>query len=100
MQVSVKWQETWARWRFGWARRRAPTSSNCLFRSTALTRVLVCVLQVAIDGTDRGINAAVYGEAPAGEEQLIIGHEALGRVEAAFEGSVGLAVGDLVVPTV
>ena len=62
--------------------------------------VLVRVLEVAVDETDREINAAAYGEAPAGEERLILGHEALGRVEGVGGDHTGLSVGDLVVPTV
>src|SRR5687768_12034486 len=62
--------------------------------------VLVRVLQVAIDETDREINAAAYGEAPVGESRLIVGHEAVGRVEAIDGDQAGLGVGDLVVPTV
>jgi glucose 1-dehydrogenase len=42
--------------------------------------VKVELLQVGVDGTDREINAAEYGEAPPGEDFLIIGHESFGRV--------------------
>jgi glucose 1-dehydrogenase len=42
--------------------------------------VLVKVLRVGVDGTDREINAAEYGEAPDGCGYLITGHESLGRV--------------------
>lgn len=42
--------------------------------------VLVEVLRVGVDGTDREIDAAEYGQAPPGEEFLITGHESLGRV--------------------
>jgi glucose 1-dehydrogenase len=42
--------------------------------------VLVQVLRVGVDGTDKEINAAEYGEAPPGEEFLITGHENVGRV--------------------
>lgn len=66
----------------------------------AANQVLVRVLEVGVDGTDREINEAMYGEAPSGEEWLVIGHEALGRVEAIGSAVHGLAVGDLVVPTV
>jgi threonine dehydrogenase-like Zn-dependent dehydrogenase len=45
--------------------------------------VLVEVLRVGVDGTDREINEAMYGRAPAGEPWLILGHESLGRVAAA-----------------
>jgi len=43
--------------------------------------VLVKVLQVGVDGTDKEINAAEYGAAPPGEDFLIIGHESFGIVE-------------------
>src|SRR5436190_23624344 len=43
--------------------------------------VLVKVLRVGVDGTDKEINAAEYGDAPEGFEYLITGHESLGRVE-------------------
>jgi glucose 1-dehydrogenase len=42
--------------------------------------VLVQVLRVGVDGTDKEINAAEYGAAPEGEDFLIIGHENFGRV--------------------
>ena len=42
--------------------------------------VLVRVLRVGVDGTDKEINAAEYGDAPEGAEFLITGHESLGRV--------------------
>ena len=42
--------------------------------------VLVEVLRVGVDGTDKEINAAEYGEAPEGDDYLITGHEGLGRV--------------------
>ena len=44
--------------------------------------VLVKVLRVGVDGTDREINEAMYGRAPEGEPYLILGHENFGRVEA------------------
>ena len=44
--------------------------------------VLVRVLRVGVDGTDREINAAEYGAAPDGYDFLVIGHESFGRVEA------------------
>lgn len=58
--------------------------------------VLVRTLALGLCGTDREIIAGDYGTAPAGEKRLIIGHESLGRVEAAPAGS-GLEPGDLVV---
>lgn len=42
--------------------------------------VLVRVLRVGVDGTDREINDAEYGRAPHGSEYLIIGHEGFGQV--------------------
>jgi threonine dehydrogenase-like Zn-dependent dehydrogenase len=58
--------------------------------------VLVDTLAVGVCGTDAEIVAGEYGEAPAGEDRLILGHESLGRVREAHNGS-GLAEGDLVV---
>src|SRR5437868_5371892 len=42
--------------------------------------VLVKVLRVGVDGTDKEINAAEYGAAPAGEDYLVTGHESFGQV--------------------
>src|SRR5207248_9454428 len=44
--------------------------------------VLVKVLRVGVDGTDKEINAAEYGAAPPGYDFLVIGHEGFGRVDA------------------
>src|SRR5258707_15749673 len=44
--------------------------------------VLVQVLRVGVDGTDREINEGKYGEAPPGSNFLITGHENFGRVVA------------------
>jgi len=44
--------------------------------------VLVKVLRVGVDGTDKEINTAEYGAAPKGYNFLVIGHESFGRVEA------------------
>jgi glucose 1-dehydrogenase len=62
--------------------------------------VLVRVLRVGVDGTDKEINAAEYGNAPEGEEFLIIGHESFGIVEAVGPNVSGLRVGDHVVASV
>ena len=40
------------------------------------------VLRVGVDGTDKEINAAEYGAAPAGYDFLVTGHESFGQVEA------------------
>jgi threonine dehydrogenase-like Zn-dependent dehydrogenase len=42
--------------------------------------VLVKVLRVGVDGTDKEISAAEYGNAPEGEKFLITGHESLGQI--------------------
>lgn len=42
--------------------------------------VLVDVLRVGVDGTDKELIAGLYGEAPEGDDYLITGHENLGRV--------------------
>ncbi|MFP3580050.1 glucose 1-dehydrogenase [Arthrobacter sp. fls2-241-R2A-200] len=58
--------------------------------------VLVESLAVGLCGTDSEIIAADYGEAPPGQDYLVLGHENLGRVLEAPADS-GLAEGDLVV---
>src|SRR5919109_3625768 len=63
--------------------------------------VLVQVLRVGVDGTDKEINAAEYGDAPDGEDFLITGHESLGRVVAVGPNVPShIAPGALVVATV
>jgi glucose 1-dehydrogenase len=62
--------------------------------------VLVKVLRVGVDGTDKEINAAEYGAAPPGFDFLITGHESFGRVEAVGPNVTELAPGDYVVATV
>src|SRR5215471_4601481 len=62
--------------------------------------VLVKVLRVGVDGTDKEINAGEYGAAPDGHDVLVLGHEGFGRVEA-VEPNVGeVEPGDYVVATV
>jgi glucose 1-dehydrogenase len=58
--------------------------------------MLVDGLALGICGTDAEIVRGEYGEAPPGEQRLILGHESLGRVLDAPDGS-GFAPGDLVV---
>jgi len=64
--------------------------------------VLVKVLRVGVDGTDKEINAAEYGAAPPGYDFLVTGHESFGQVEAVGPNvsECQLAVGDFVVATV
>jgi threonine dehydrogenase-like Zn-dependent dehydrogenase len=62
--------------------------------------VLVKVLRVGVDGTDREINAAEYGAAPEGYDFLVIGHESFGQVKAVGPQVTELQPGDYVVATV
>ena len=59
---------------------------------------LIRVLRVGVDGTDHEVLAGGHGGFPAGDDHLVLGHEAVGVVEdpngTAFEA------GDVVVPTV
>jgi threonine dehydrogenase-like Zn-dependent dehydrogenase len=61
--------------------------------------LLVDGLAVGVCGTDKEIAAGDYGWAPHGHDRLVIGHESLGRVRQAPDGS-GFAAGDLVVGVV
>jgi threonine dehydrogenase-like Zn-dependent dehydrogenase len=61
--------------------------------------LLVDGLALGVCGTDREIAAGEYGWAPPGRERLVLGHESLGRVREAPEGS-DFAPGDLVVGVV
>jgi threonine dehydrogenase-like Zn-dependent dehydrogenase len=58
--------------------------------------LLVDGVALGICGTDAEIVHGDYGEAPPGAERLVLGHESLGRVTEAPDGS-GFAPGDLVV---
>jgi threonine dehydrogenase-like Zn-dependent dehydrogenase len=62
--------------------------------------VLVKVLRVGVDGTDREINAAEYGAPPDGYDFLVIGHEGFGQVEAVGSNVSFIRPGDFVVATV
>jgi len=62
--------------------------------------VLVKVLRVGVDGTDKEINAAEYGAAPDGCDFLVIGHEGFGRVEEVGPQVTEFQPGDYVVATV
>jgi threonine dehydrogenase-like Zn-dependent dehydrogenase len=62
--------------------------------------VLVKVLRVGVDGTDKEINAAEDGAAPESYEFLVIGHESFGQVEAVGPNVTELRPGDYVVATV
>jgi glucose 1-dehydrogenase len=58
--------------------------------------LLVRTVALGVCGTDREIVAGLYGEAPADQERLILGHESLGHVLEAPPGS-DFTRGDLVV---
>jgi len=62
--------------------------------------VLVEVLRVGVDGTDKEINAAEYGAAPEGYDVLVTGHESFGRVLEVGPNVRDLLPGDYVVATV
>src|SRR5512147_1963386 len=62
--------------------------------------VLVRVLRVGVDGTDREINGAEYGAPPHGDDFLVLGHEGFGRLEAVGPRVTELRPGDSVVATV
>jgi glucose 1-dehydrogenase len=62
--------------------------------------VLVRVLRVGVDATDREINEALYGNAPPGYDVLVIGHECFGVVEAVGPAVRKVKPGDYVTCTV
>ena len=62
--------------------------------------VLVKVLRVGVDGTDKEINNAEYGAPPPGDDFLVIGHEGFGIVEEVGPKVRELKPGDYVVATV
>lgn len=65
----------------------------------AAGELLVEGIAVGVCGTDREIADGLYGEAPPSRDRLILGHESLGRVLQAPDGS-GFGIGDLVVGVV
>src|SRR5262249_14904221 len=62
--------------------------------------VLIKTLCVGQCGTDTEIAEGLMGQAPPGQEVLILGHESFGVVEAVGSGVNGLQPGDYVVATV
>jgi threonine dehydrogenase-like Zn-dependent dehydrogenase len=62
--------------------------------------VLVKVLQVGVDGSDKDLYLGGCEAAPAGEDWLIPGHESLGRVVEVGPNVTGLEPGAYVVATV
>jgi glucose 1-dehydrogenase len=59
--------------------------------------VLLRTLEVGVCGTDREISEGLFGVAPEGEQELVLGHEFLGVVE---QDGHGFSRGDLVTATV
>src|SRR5205823_14533045 len=62
--------------------------------------VLVRILRVGVDGTDKEINAAECGEAPEGSPFLVLGHESFGVVEEVGARVTEVMAGDYVAATV
>lgn len=62
--------------------------------------VLVRVLKVGVDATDREINDALYGNSPPGFDYLVLGHESFGIVEAVGSAVTKVKPGDYVTATV
>jgi threonine dehydrogenase-like Zn-dependent dehydrogenase len=65
--------------------------------------VVVQMLRVGVCGTDRHVMASPIRPErflPAGDEYLVIGHEAVGRVVGVGNDVTSVRVGDVVVPTV
>lgn len=62
--------------------------------------VLVRVLEVGVDGTDRELYLGEYGEAPEGDDYFILGHESLGVVSEIGPAVSEFSPGDYVVATV
>jgi len=62
--------------------------------------VLVRVLKIGVDATDREINEAKYGAAPPGYDFLVLGHESFGVVEEVGPNVTHVKPGDYVAATV
>ncbi len=62
--------------------------------------ILVKLLKVGVDATDREINDALYGNPPPGDDYLVIGHECFGRVVEVGPEIRTVKPGDYVTATV
>jgi threonine dehydrogenase-like Zn-dependent dehydrogenase len=62
--------------------------------------VLVKIIRVGVDGTDRDISAAEYGAAPKGYNFLVTGHENFGQVVEVGPNATEIKPGDYAVATV
>lgn len=69
-------------------------------REIAAGEVLCRTLQLGICGTDREILESQAPLVPEGQQQLVIGHECLARVEQVGSDVTSFRAGDLVVPSV
>src|SRR5437762_3349538 len=69
-------------------------------RALKAGEVLCRTLQVGVCGTDREILHSAAPMTPVDEPFLVLGHEALARVEEVGPGVTALNVGDLVTPLV
>jgi threonine dehydrogenase-like Zn-dependent dehydrogenase len=67
---------------------------------TRPTQVLFRILEAGVCGTDRELANFRLGAPPAGEQYLVLGHEAIGEVIAAGSAVANLKTGDLVAPMV
>jgi threonine dehydrogenase-like Zn-dependent dehydrogenase len=63
-------------------------------------QVLLKTLRVGIDGTDREINEGIYGTPPSCSPYIVLGHEAVARVQEIGDQVENFSEKDLVVPTV
>lgn len=62
--------------------------------------IMVKVLKVGVDATDREINDALYGNPPPGDDYLVLGHESFGIVKEVGANVRNIKVGDYVTATV
>ncbi|HYE98404.1 MAG TPA: alcohol dehydrogenase catalytic domain-containing protein, partial [Planctomycetota bacterium] len=67
---------------------------------TSPDEVRLRILEVGVCGTDREICEFQFGEAPAGSDYLVLGHEALAEVVEVGASVTRVKRGDLVVPMV
>ena len=63
-------------------------------------QVAVKMIRAGLCGTDAEISHGLFGQAPEGDEYLILGHENFGVVEEVGKKVKGFKAGDLVVSTV
>ena len=64
------------------------------------TEVLIDVIRCGICGTDREVASGHAGSPPAGQQEIVLGHELLGRINSAGDRVSSHKPGDLVTATV